>query len=237
MSLFPEELIVSVLDAFIVNKPMSGKVGGDGFWVYQDGDDFYMAVFDCMGHGHLASMMTRIYTQTLQGIVQKDEVKDPGTILRYLHYKLDVRFKGKNNMQVGSGADVGLLKINLAVREMEYAGAKMDLVHVRDGKFGTIKADRMPIGDLFDYSHDYETRKIQLSDDTRTWFYLMSDGFKDLMGGPNGKKLGRKGVQETIESMHGKSSIEQREHLLQFLEEWSGSNMQLDDVLIIGFAL
>lgn len=237
MSLFPEELIVSVLDAFIVNRPMSGKVGGDGFWVYQEGDDFYLAVFDCMGHGHLASMMTRIYTQTFQRIVQKDEVKDPGTILRYLHHKMDHRFRGKDNMQVGSGADVGLLKINLGVRKMEYAGAKMDLTHVRDGALGTIKADRMPIGELFEYNHDYHTRTVHLSDDTRTWFYLMSDGFKDLMGGPNGKKLGRKGVQEVLQQVNNRSSVDQREYLLGFLDEWSGSNMQLDDVLVIGFAL
>ena len=35
-SLFPEELMASVIESFVINKPMIGKAGGDGFWVHQD---------------------------------------------------------------------------------------------------------------------------------------------------------------------------------------------------------
>ena len=73
-SLFPEELMASVIESFVINKPMIGKAGGDGFWVHQDEEHLYIVLFDCMGHGHLASMMTRVYTQSLQKIVQEEEL-------------------------------------------------------------------------------------------------------------------------------------------------------------------
>ena len=236
-SLFPEELMASVIESFVINNPMIGKAGGDGFWVHQDEEHLYIVLFDCMGHGHLASMMTRVYTQSLQKIVQEEDIKDPGTILRYLHHKIGVKFKKRENLQVGTGADVGVLKINLAVRKIEYAGAKTDLFHVQDGNLEVIKADRMQIGEMWEYPHHYNTRNVPLMDGVKSNFYLSSDGFKDLMGGPEGKKLGKKQMNEIIESQYGKSMMEQKEDVLLFMKEWSGSHMLIDDVLIVGCAL
>ena len=236
-SLFPEELMASVIESFVINKPMIGKAGGDGFWVHQDGEHLYIVLFDCMGHGHLASMMTRVYTQSLQKIVQEEDIKDPGTILRYLHHKIGTKFKKRENLQVGTGADVGVLKINLEIRKIEYAGAKTDLFHVQGGKLEVIKADRMQIGEMWEYPHHYNTRNVPLTDGVKSNFYLSSDGFKDLMGGTDGKKLGKKQMNDIIEGQYGKSMMEQKEDILKFMQEWIGSHMLVDDVLIVGCAL
>lgn len=236
-SLFPEELMASVIESFVINKPMIGKAGGDGFWVHQDGEHLYIVLFDCMGHGHLASMMTRVYTQSLQKIIQEEDIKDPGTILRYLHHKIGVKFKKKDNLQVGTGADVGVLKINLEIRKIEYAGAKTDLFHVQNGKLDIIKADRMQIGEMWEYPHHYNTRNVPLMDGVKSFFYLSSDGFKDLMGGPEGKKLGKKKAYDVLEEQNGISMMEQKEKILKFMQDWSGSHVLIDDVLIIGCAL
>lgn len=236
-SLFPEELMASVIESFVINKPMIGKAGGDGFWVHQDEEHLYIVLFDCMGHGHLASMMTRVYTQSLVKIVQEEDIKDPGTILRYLHHKIGSKFQKRENLQVGTGADVGVLKINLLVRKIEYAGAKTDLFHVQDGKLDIIKADRMQIGEMWEYPHHYNTRNVPLIDGVKSHFYLSSDGFKDLMGGPEGKKLGKKKAYDILEEQKGRSMMEQKEEILLFMQNWSGSHMLIDDVLIIGCAL
>ncbi len=236
-SLFPEELMASLIESFVINKPMIGKAGGDGFWVHQDEEHLYIVLFDCMGHGHLASMMTRVYTQSLQKIIQEEDIKDPGTILRYLHHNIGVKFKKKDNLQVGTGADVGVLKINLLVRKIEYAGARTDLFHVQDGKLEVIKADRFQIGEMWDYPHHYNTKNVALADGVKSNFYLSSDGFKDLMGGAEGKKLGKKKMNDVIEEQYGISMIEQKEQILKFMKEWSGSHMLIDDVLIVGCAL
>lgn len=237
-SMFPEEMIASVLESFIINKPMSGTVGGDGFWVYQDASDhLYIVLFDCMGHGHLASMMARVYTQSLQQVIESYQVKDPGNILRYLHSKIAAKFKDKDNLQVGTGADVGVLKINLSVREVEYAGAKIDLYHYREGDLELIKGNRMQIGEMFEYERSYETHSLTLLPDVKSNIYFASDGFKDLIGGPKDKKLGKSGVNDIFQANTGKPLLQQKEGFTSYIENWSGSNMQLDDVLVIGLAI
>lgn len=235
LSLFPEEIIASILNAFIFNRPMAGTVGGDGFWVHQGEEDLFVAVFDCMGHGHLASMMTRVYTQTLQRIVETDGTSDPGTVLRYLHHKIHTRFEDKPNLQVGYGADVALIRLNFMVKKLEYAGAKMDLMCVRNGALEAYKADRMPIGEMAEFKRSYESMTIELDEPAN--FYLMSDGLKDLIGGPEQKKVGRRGVAELLEEMWSKPMMEQKAHLDNFVTKWAQSGQQLDDVLVFGFSV
>lgn len=237
-AMFPEEMIASFLESFVINKPMSGKVGGDGFWVYQDAaDHLYIVLFDCMGHGHLASMMARVYTQSLQQVIESYQVKDPGNILRYLHSKIAAKFKDKDNLQVGTGADVGVLKINLSIREVEYAGAKVDLYHYKGKELELIKGNRMQVGEMFDYERSYETHSLTLQPNVKSNIYFASDGFKDLMGGPKAKKLGKTGVEDLLVENAGNPLMKQKEDINAYLENWNGSNMQLDDVLIIGIAI
>ena len=52
-----------IKQSFVINKPMN-KVGGDGYWVHDNGNELFLVVFDCMGHGPLASIMTRKYVKT-----------------------------------------------------------------------------------------------------------------------------------------------------------------------------
>lgn len=236
-SMFPEEMIASFLDAFVINKPMSGKVGGDGFWIYQDDEDLFIALFDCVGHSHLASMMTRVYTQTLQKLIQEDQVKDPGTVLRYLHHKIESKFNHKDNTKVHPAADLGLIKVNLSVRKVEYSGAKIDLMQMQEGRLKIINGDKMPIGDLLEYPHGYQTEQVPLKEGVKSDFYLTTDGFRDLIGGPQDKRLGRKGIYELLKTTHGRSMILQKEKVMAFIDDWRGSNALVDDLLIVGFSV
>ncbi len=236
-NLFPEEQIVGILDAFVINRPMAGSVGGDGFFVHQGAEHLYIAVFDCMGHGHLASMMTRQYTNTLNKVVADMGVTDPGEILTELHEQMKKKFEGKENLQVGTGADVGIIRIGFTVMEMEFAGAKMNLFQVRDRELNTIKADRMQIGEMFDFEHKYSTKKVDFDMKTKSNFYLMSDGFTDMMGGPENKKLGKAKTQEILEDYYKLSMKAQKTVINNFIDEWVGHHLQYDDILMIGFSI
>ena len=238
-SRFSEELLPNerIPEAFIINKPMTGSVGGDGYWVHEKGEVTYIAVFDCMGHGHLASMMTRIYTNALKKVVVDHEIDYAGSILRYLHHEIEVKFGGKEDKQLSTGADFGVVKIDRSRREMEFAGAKMDLYQVTDGTLNVVKADRMQVGEMFEYRHDYNTIDIDIKKPGASTFYLMSDGIKDLIGGPSDKKLGSAGVKNLFESNHDKPMEEQKEFIINFIDDWAGSNKQFDDIVLVGFSL
>ncbi len=236
-SLFPEERIASMLDAFVINQPMNGSVGGDGFWVHQTLQHLYIIVFDCMGHGHLASMMTRIYTQAMEQVLEVQREEDPGRILSQLHEVIKEKFGGKKNLQVGSGADVGVVKVDMMVRKLEFAGAKMELCFVNEEGYEVLKPDRIQIGDHFDIAHDYQTRTLELDARTKFNFYLSSDGFKDLFGGFEAKKLGKSNVKRVLEENYEYPMATQKARIKEFLQHWSGGFQPLDDVLIVGFSL
>lgn len=235
--LFPteEELKQSLPSSFIINNPMS-TVGGDGYWFHQDEDTVFLAVFDCMGHGHLASMMTRIYMTALNKIVVEQGVVFPNQILQLLHGEIQAKFSNKKNSQLGTGADFGMIRINVQLREMEFAGAKMNLYEVADGSLNIIKADRMQVGEFFDHPHEYKTVIFNMNNKSDSKFYLFSDGLKDLLGGPDNKKFGSTNLKELLEANYHYTLKEQKRQISTSLAKWQGSNMALDDVLLIGFA-
>lgn len=236
-SLFPDDdtLREMIPDSFVINKPMS-TVGGDGYWVHKADNCLYLVIFDCMGHGHLASMMTRIYTNIIKSTIKGKEDEFPNRMLMDIHDEIKSKFEGKANILLGTGADFGIVKVNLELKEMEFSGAKMNLFEVTDGELNIIKADRMQIGDLFDYYHEYKTNIIDLKHKKTSNYYMLSDGIKDLIGGPSNKKLGSAKLKELLETASKLAIHQQKDYIKDYLSKWKGSNQALDDALIIGFS-
>ncbi len=236
--LFPDEetLAASIPNAFIINRPMNG-VGGDGYWLHEVDHSIFLAVFDCMGHGHLASMMTRIYTNALKNAILNDEETFPNRILQNMHEEIKQKFGNKEKKLLGTGADMAIVKYNPLIGELDFAGAKMNLYEVIDGELNVVKADRLQIGELFEYEHEYKTLILDLKKRKATNFYLFSDGVTDLVGGPNNKKLGMKNLKALLEECYSMPIAEQKNHINDFLDRWSGSHKPLDDALLIGFSL
>lgn len=235
-SLFPDDdsLRKLIPESFVINKPMN-TVGGDGYWVHKAENCLYLVIFDCMGHGHLASMMTRIYANIVKKKIVDNEEEFPNRMLTDIHEAIKSKFEGKENMLLATGADFGIVKVNLDLKEMEYSGAKMNLFEVTDGQLNIIKADRMQIGDLFDYYHEYKTNIIDLKKRKNSSFFMLSDGIKDLIGGPSKKKLGSSKLKELLETAGELPILKQKEYIKDYLFKWKGSNQALDDALIIGF--
>ncbi|HHP7240945.1 MAG TPA: PP2C family protein-serine/threonine phosphatase [Cyclobacteriaceae bacterium] len=238
-SSFPEESLIKKFfkNAFIINRPMSG-VGGDGYWLYYEEDIglVYVIVYDCMGHGRLASIMTRIYLNAIKEVVETKKVRDPAEILTEIHATIGRNFKDKQDKQVGSGADMGVLKFDTNNRKVLFAGAKMDLVHISGNMVNRIKADKKQLGVLFDYKHDYHTNDIAIPETKTSNFYLFSDGVTDLIGGPNDKKLKFSNLLEILKGVQ-KIPIEgQKQAIEKEFNNWAGHNTQLDDLLMIGIS-
>lgn len=235
-SLFPPEELIrkSIPDSFVINNPMS-TVGGDGYWFDDDGEMILLAVFDCMGHGHLASMMSRIYINTLKDIIAKHGIGFPHEILHLLHTEIQQKFKNKEKKLIGTGADFAIVRINRYLNEMEFAGAKMNLYEVQSGVLNIVKADRIQVGEYFEYPHNYRTAIIDLKIAKKSKFYLFSDGLKDMFGGPEKKKLGSERLKALLEANADRPIDEEKQNIAKYLSNWKGSNDSLDDVLLIGF--
>lgn len=235
--LFPEELLASILDAFVINQPMIGEVGGDGFWVHQTPEYLFVIVFDCMGHGYGASMMTRIYTNALEDIIGKREMTDPCEILAAIHEHMKLQFHGKPKRQMGSGADMGVLRISKTSRALVFAGAKTNLFCVTNGSCEVIKADRLQLGELFDYPRMYTNHELNLEGTDSVNIYMSSDGFSDLIGGPDTKRFGSKQVKELLEKIAQHPMTTQKTEITCTLSSWLGKDEPVDDLLVVGLRI
>ncbi|MBV6644885.1 MAG: SpoIIE family protein phosphatase [Cyclobacteriaceae bacterium] len=235
-SALPQECVLQKIlgDAYVINKPMK-EVGGDGYWIHEDSGSVFFAVFDCMGHGHMATIMTRIYLNAIEEAISTKGLTDPASIIQDIHDQLTARFEGKDNKQIGTGADIAILVLNKRKKTLQYSGAKMDLVYVENGHLHRIKASKRSVGEYFDFKRDYQTITLKYKGMEKTKFYLFSDGITDLFGGPKDKKLGYRGLSEMLAESHQLDLSEEKKSIEKKLKRWSGSIPPLDDQLLIAF--
>jgi len=234
LSVLPEEeeLQKYFSDAFVLNNP-KGRVGGDGFWFHTSGKDVYLALFTCVGEGHLASMMIRIYMGALKKMVEGYSIEFPGSILQFLHREVLAKFKNKNNILLNTNANIGIVKLNTETRAMEFAGANMNLLQVQRSGVQVIEGEKHQVGETSDNVLSYPSIGLESTNESN--FYLCSTGVGNLMGGVDFKKLEIATIGGFWREKRPLDMIDQKKETEKFLKEWTGVKGQNDDIMIIGF--
>ncbi len=228
-----EEALNKCFDkAFLINKPM-GSVGGDGLWMYREGNKIFLAIFNCMGQGHLASMMTRIYANALRKLISEYKIEFTGSILQFIHREIQTRFKDKENIQLNTGAHLGIVKLDRDENKMEFAGARMDLVCEADGEIVRIAGNDSQIGELTDEKQEYASNPVELKPNST--FYVATDGTTRIIGGPKYKRFGKPQFDEMTSELKDVDFLKRKELIVQRLDEWMGVNTQNDDILVVAF--
>jgi serine phosphatase RsbU (regulator of sigma subunit) len=107
---------------------------------------------------------------------------------------------------------------------------------VRKGKdlVEEIKADKQPIGQ-FDFRKSFTNHVFEMQ--AGDCIYLLSDGYADQFGGPEGKKFKYKTLRDMLLSIHDLPMEKQYELLDREFEKWKGDYEQIDDVCIIGIRI
>jgi serine phosphatase RsbU (regulator of sigma subunit) len=65
--------------------------------------------------------------------------------------------------------------------------------------------------------------------------YLFTDGYADQFGGPERKKFKYRRFRHLLLTIHKLPVQEQRLHLIKSMEDWMGSEEQIDDIMVLGF--
>lgn len=232
-AVLPEEkrILEFFSEAFVINNP-KGRVGGDGFWLHNHGTDVYLALFTCVGEGHLASMMTRIYMDALKKMVDEYSIDFTGSILQFLHRKVQAKFKDKNNILLNTNANVGIVKLDTITKTMEFAGANMNLLQVSREGIKIINGEEQQVGEN-EQVKSYTS--INLENTKESSFYLCSTGVFNLIGGPSFKKMSMQDLGDFMRGIRKEHMTDQKELTSKHLTEWTGINRQNDDIMIIGF--
>jgi serine phosphatase RsbU (regulator of sigma subunit) len=237
-SIFNQERILKKIfyNYFIFWKPRDA-VSGDFYWVKQISDKVIIAVADCTGHGVSAAFLSVMGLSFLNEIVRP--YLSPGEILNRLRRKIKKSLNQTGEiLETKDGMDISICLIDLLNLNIEYAGAFLPLVIVRENDSNMseyqlieLKPDKQPIG-IFPNEFDFrdKTLKLQVNDT----IYMFTDGYYDQFGGDKGSKLLSKNFKSFLKNIQNLEMFEQKEEIEKNFNKWKGDYEQLDDVLVLG---
>jgi len=216
-------------DFFILYRPKD-IVSGDFYWMEQIGDEVYVAVADCTGHGVPGAMVSVICSNALNRVVKEMQKRETGVILDHVTDVVTEHFS-KGDHKMHDGMDIAFCRINLKTLWLEYSGANNPVYIVSDSDLQQLPSSRQPIGD-YPNRKQFESRELQLKSGDQV--YLFSDGYADQFGGPAGKKFRSQKFRELIRSAASLPMSAQRELLETRFNEWRDDLDQVDDVCVLG---
>ena len=236
LAMLPDRKILKteLKDSFIIFWPKD-IVSGDFYSLFHHGNKAILAAADCTGHGIPGAFMSILASNMLHQIIIENNKTKPSEILFLLNKSINEILKQDQNNNT-DGLDIALCAIDKENNVLEYAGANRPLWLIRNHELTEYAPDKNSIGgDQKNETRSYTNRTVKIMPDDI--FYIFSDGYADQFGGNKGKKLMTKTFKTLLLSIYDLPMIEQKKELQQFFREWSGSNKQTDDVLVMGFKL
>ncbi len=230
-----EKIKEVVPESFILFKPKD-IVSGDFYWFTRMNGTSLVAAVDCTGHGVPGAFMSLIGNNLLNDIVNNQKITDPKIILQKLHEGVLNSLK-KHEQDTGTvdGMDIALCAIDNKTKKLEFASSGRPLVLVSSDRVQNIKIGKHPIGLVTKKEPKFEKEVVQLG--TNDAFYIFTDGYCDQFGGPEDDKFMETQLEELLLSIKDKSMVEQERILDEKMNEWKGTNNQLDDILVIGMKM
>jgi len=222
----------SFVETFVLYMPKD-IVSGDFYWMYDNGDEQFIAACDCTGHGVPGAFMSIIGHNSLNKVVREFGITRPGAILDQLNAEVVKALTRRNEETINDGMDLTLIAFNRKKFTLDYAGAYNPLYLVRKGEVVTYKADRFPIGmSSLEAKKTFQNQQIEiLSGDM---IYMCSDGYADQFGTAESKKFKSGNVKKLLGEIWNLPLKEQRDRLQKEILNWKGDLPQVDDIMFIG---
>lgn len=220
-------------DSFILFRPKD-IVSGDFYWIGEKGDKIFVVAADCTGHGVPGALMSMIGHEIIENTINNDNVEIPSGILAVLNKGLEKTFSREKNIGtiIRDGMDIGLVIIEKKKRKLHYAGAFFPLYLIRDGSISEIKGDKIIIG-MNPEGLPYTDHVTELEDNDI--IYIFSDGYVDQFGGAENKKFMYRRFRYLLLNIHSFPFSDQKAILDENIRNWMGKNVQVDDMMVIGF--
>jgi len=233
-ALLPTEDLIknSFSSAFILNRPRD-IVSGDFYWLGGTGERRYIVVADCTGHGVPGALISMIGHDLLDKIINTESDEHPGTILDRMNKALSETFRrGKESGTIiRDGMDIGICVVDMKKKKIEFAGAFIPMFLIRENRLLEVKGDKYVLG-MLPPGASYSKNEFDLMDNDI--IYLFSDGYVDQFGGEDNKKFMMRRFRYLLMTIHTFPLPDQKVILDENIKTWSGTNPQVDDILVIG---
>ena len=216
-------------------------IGGDLWWVSstQNSGPYVLAVADCTGHGVPGAILSLLVSNSLERIYANNGDENPADALVSLDYLVRTGLNQDSaDSESDDGCDAAIIRIRRDDKILEYAGAKIDLYHLKsDGTVKRYEPSRVSLG----YKEKLNTvpplHKIEYK--SGDGFVIVTDGFTDQIGG-YGKishSYGYKRLIKTLETINSTDASKIKSMLAADLKAWQGNQKRRDDVTVVCFSL
>jgi len=244
----------NVKDCFVLFNPRD-VVSGDFYYFNKKDNKLVIVASDCTGHGVPGAFMSMLGMSMLDNIILSDCKMEPDIILNQLR-KYIIHALGQSQIGDGQrdGMDMSICVLDLDTNLLKYAGAnnamiilsknhedwakRKEVKHVFDSDSNMnlfkVKADNMPIS-IYLKMNDFKSHEFQLEKGDQVFLY--SDGYIDQFGGPKRMKFKSRTFKQLLLDIQDKSMPEQKEILIQKIDEWRGDIEQIDDIIILGLRI
>lgn len=224
------------LEYFTFYRPRD-IVSGDFYWSNVIGDNLIIAIGDCTGHGVPGAFMSCLGISLLNEIVFGRKIIEPHTMLEELRNSVIqlIATDKSTDLQIGDGMDMAVVVINTKTNKMQFSGAMNGFSLVSGGELFEVKGDKSPIGQHIIPNHTYTMSEHQLKSGDH--LYMSTDGYKDQFGGPKGKKLGKRRLNEKLLDISSFSIPVQNSEIISFYKNWKNHEEQIDDVCLFGIKI
>ncbi|MBK9284589.1 MAG: SpoIIE family protein phosphatase [Sphingobacteriaceae bacterium] len=235
-----EELLNNNLPEHFVLFQPKDIVSGDFYWAihiqHESRDLFYLAVCDSTGHGVPGAFMSLLNISFLNEAITERNIFEPHRVLEHTRKRLIESISNEGQQDGFDGILICFEKtINSATPvKLTYAAANNAPILLSRDVINELSCDKMPVGKGPKTSH---FGLFELNYQKGDVLYLYTDGYADQFGGPKGKKLKYKTLNELLKSNCREDAKSQKIKLQNYFNNWKGKLEQVDDVCLIGIKL
>ncbi len=228
-----KKLLQYFSEGFLIYYPKD-IVSGDFIWCSVINDFLFVSCCDSTGHGVPGSYMSLLNMALLSEAVNEKNILVPAEILNYVRQRLIGSIS--RNKENKDGFDGSIIRFSIengkvVSGEIKWASANQRIIRIKNNEAEILSYDRMPVG-------YYENLKpfSNFSDiiHQNEIIVLSTDGYHDQFGGEKNKKFTFK---RFVQLLNSTDMSELHQNLENQFMYWKSSNIQTDDVCVIGLKI
>lgn len=221
-------------DHFVLSEPCF-IIGGDFYWFHETNGRLFVCEGDATGHGVPGAMLSMAASTILSDLVNRDSTHSPAELVQSLSDSLMDMLRGNEKIDNKDSVDLAMLCVDKVSQKVTLCLARqIAYIAHADGSITRVTGTKRSVAEPKDaYAPAPFSDKV-LNLAPGDCIYLASDGFESQFGGPQDKKLKRKGLERMLADVHSKPMREQAECLKEMFDVWRADAPQTDDVLLIG---
>lgn len=218
-------------------------VGGDCFFARMVGDDLWLCLFDCTGHGAPGAMLATIVLSLVDRIFSTDDGEMlPGDVLERLNRRMKVVLdQEQQRPDIDSGSDDGVDGVVICLKPKSelalFASSGLPVFVLPPA--GDPVVQRWAGGGLgyrlIEANRQWPTREMHCPAQTR--LFVATDGIFDQIGGPRGMGYSATRFLQSLQSHAHLPIALQGDAAFRDFAAYQGTQQRRDDLAYIGLQM